>query len=87
MPSRYRIMFGAALFSLLAFVCYAATRSDTANGDRTATTCCQPLMPTARIPRLFRTSTATEPIDFGDFVIFAGVFGARQGDEKYEATV
>ena len=24
-------------------------------------------------------------IGFGDFVIFAGVFGARQGDEKYEA--
>ena len=25
-------------------------------------------------------------IGFGDFVVFAGVYGARQGDEKYEST-
>ena len=84
MPSQYRIMFGATLAMLLALVCYAATRSD-ADGDRTAThavTVGANGDDTASIPDFDGDGT----IGFGDFVIFAGVFGARQGDEKYEAT-
>ena len=84
MPSRYRIMFGATLAMLLTLVCYAATRSD-ADGDRTAThavTVGANGDDTASIPDFDGDGT----IGFGDFVIFAGVFGARQGDEKYEAT-
>ena len=83
MPSRYRIMFGATL-AMLALVCYATTRSD-ADGDRTAihaVTVDANGDDTASIPDFDGDGT----IGFGDFVIFAGVFGARQGDEKYEAT-
>ena len=59
-------------------------RSDT-DGDRTAihaVTVDANGEDTASIPDFDGDGT----IDFGDFVIFAGVFGARQGDEKYEAT-
>ena len=83
MPSRYRIMFGATL-AMLALVCYAATRSD-ADGDRTAihaVTVDANGEDTASIPDFDGDGT----IGFGDFVIFAGVFGARQGDEKYDTT-
>ena len=83
MPSRYRIMFGATL-AMLALVCYAATRSD-ADGDRTAihaVTVNASSEDTASIPDFDGDGT----IGFGDFVIFAGVFGARQGDEKYDTT-
>ena len=83
MPSRYRIMFGATL-AMLALVCYAATRSD-ADGDRTATHAVSVNAngdDTASIPDFDGDGT----IGFGDFVIFAGVFGVRQGDEKYDDT-
>ena len=83
MPSRYRIMFGATL-AMLALMCYAATRSN-ADDDRTtshAVTVDTNGDDTASIPDFDGDGT----IGFGDFVIFAGVFGAHQGDEKYDAT-
>ena len=82
MPSRNGIMYGAAL-ALLAFVCHAPMGSD-ANDDRATT---QTITvdanggDTASIPDFDGDGT----IGFGDFVIFAGVFGSRDGDEKYEA--
>ena len=82
MFSRNGILIVVALV-LLAVVCHAATRSD-ADGDRTATravTADANGENTASIPDFDGDGT----IGFGDFVIFAGVFGARQGDEKYEA--
>ena len=76
-----------AALALLAFVCNAAmgsnavdgrttnqaitTKSISANGDDTAS-----------IPDFDGDGT----IGPGDIVIFAGVFGSRQGDEKYDAT-
>ena len=82
MPSRYRIMFGATL-AMLALMCYAATRSN-ADDDRTtshAVTVDTNGDDTASIPDFDGDGT----IGFGDFLIFAGVFGAREGDEKYKA--
>ena len=79
MPSRYRIMFGANL-AMLALVCYAATRSD-ADGDRTAihaVTVDANGEDTASIPDFDGDGT----IGFGDFVIFAGVFGCAPGRRK-----
>ncbi len=55
--------------ALLALVCFDATRSD-ANGDDTA---------------FFSDFDGDGTIGFGDFVKFAGVFGARHGDEKYDS--
>ena len=83
MPLRYRIMFSAALFSL-ALVCYAAIGSDANDGDVSALAISVKANgeDTASIPDFDGDGT----IGFGDFVIFAGVFGARQGDEKYDAT-
>ena len=82
MPSRYRIMFGATL-ALLAFVCHAAVGADS-DDDRTAThavTVGANGDDTASIPDFDGDGT----IGFGDFLIFAGVFGASEGDEKYKA--
>ncbi len=83
MPSRIGILFSAALV-LLASVCHAAMGSDASDGDVSALA--------IRVDTN-GDDTASSPdfdgdgtIGFGDFVIFAGVFGARQGDEKYEAT-
>ncbi len=73
MQSGNRTVFITAL-ALLAIVCNAATIlaiTMDANGDDTAS-----------IPDFDGDGT----IGFGDFVIFAGVFGARQGDAKYDAT-
>ena len=83
MPSRYRIMIGASL-AILAFVCHAAVGSDASDGDVSAlaTSVDANGDDTASIPDFDGDGT----IGFGDFVIFAGVFGARQGDEKYDAT-
>ena len=72
-----------AALALLAFVCHAATGSN-ANIDPTTTNAVAVDAngdDTASIPDFDSDGT----IGFGDFVIFAGVFGARQSDEKYEA--
>ncbi len=68
MPSRYRIMFGAAL-ALLAFVCHAATGSN-ANIDPTTTNAVAVDAngdDTASIPDFDGDGT----VGFGDFVKFA----------------
>ena len=84
MPSRYRIMFGATL-AMLAFVCHAATVSDANDGRVTthAITIGANGDDTASIPDFDGDGT----IGFGDFLIFAGVFGQSLGDEKYDARV
>ena len=73
-----------AALVLLAFVCHAAMGSDASDGDVSALAISVDANgdDTASIPDFDGDGT----IGFGDFVIFAGVFGARQGDEKYEAT-
>ena len=84
MTSSKGIMCIAAL-GLLAFVCYDATRSDAA-GDPTATHAVAVGAnggDTASIPDFDGDGT----IGFGDFLIFAGVFGQSLGDEKYDARV
>ena len=70
--------------ALLAIVCQAAMGSDASDGDATshAISVDANSDDTASIPDFDGDGT----IGFGDFVIFAGVFGARQGDEKYDAT-
>ena len=83
MASSKGIMCFAAL-ALLAFVCHAATRSN-ADDDRTtfhAVSLEANGDDTASIPDFDGDGT----IGPGDIVIFAGVFGSRQGDEKYDAT-
>ncbi len=84
MPSRYRIMFSAAL-ALLAIVFHAAMGSDASDGDVSALAISVKANggDTASIPDFDGDGT----IGFGDFVIFAGVFGARHGDEEYDARV
>ena len=69
---------------LLASVCHAAMGSDATDGDVTALAISVDANgnDTASIPDFDGDGT----IGFGDFVIFAGVFGASQGDEKYDAT-
>ena len=83
MTSSKGLIYIAAL-ALLAFVCNAAMGSDASDGDATAlaTSVNANGGDTASIPDFDGDGT----IGFGDFVIFAGVFGARQGDEKYDAT-
>ena len=84
MMTSFKGLIYIAAIALLAFVCHTAMGSDAvddratafaisvdANGDDTAS-----------IPDFDGDGT----IGFGDFVIFAGVFGARKGDEKYDAT-
>ena len=70
-----------AALMLLAFVCHAATGSNANDGDATALAISvNAADDSASIPDFDGDGT----IGFGDFLIFAGVFGARQGDEKYE---
>ena len=72
-----------AALVLLAVVCHAAT-SSAADDDHTRTLAVSVNAngdDTASIPDFDGDGT----IGFGDFVIFAGVFGARQSDERYEA--
>ena len=72
-----------AALVLLADVCHAAT-SSAADDDHTRTLAVSVNAngdDTASIPDFDGDGT----IGFGDFVIFAGVFGARQSDAKYEA--
>ena len=73
-----------AALALLAFVSHAAIGSDAIDGDVPALAISVDANgdDTASIPDFDGDGT----IGFGDFVIFAGVFGARQGDEKYEST-
>ena len=73
-----------AVLALLASVCHTATGSNANDGDVTALAISVDTNgdDTASIPDFDGDGT----IGFGDFVIFAGVFGARQGDEKYEST-
>ncbi len=73
-----------AVLALLASVCHTAIGSDASDGDVSALAISVDANgdDTASIPDFDGDGT----IGFGDFVIFAGVFGARQGDEKYEAT-
>ena len=82
MFSRNGILIVVALVSL-AVVCHAAMGSDTSDNDVSALAISINANgdETASIPDFDGDGT----IGFGDFVIFAGVFGARQGDEKYEA--
>ncbi len=72
-----------AALALLAIVCHAAVGSDASDGDVSAlaTSVDANGDDTASIPDFDSDGT----IGFGDFLIFAGVFGARQGDERYEA--
>ncbi len=73
-----------AALALLAIVCHAAMGSDASDGDVSALAISVNANggDTASIPDFDGDGT----IGFGDFVIFAGVFGAHQGDEKYDAT-
>ncbi len=83
MTSSKGIMCIAAL-ALIAFVCHAAVGADS-DDDRTATNAVTVGAngdDSASIPDFDGDGT----IGFGDFVIFAGVFGARRGEEKYDAT-
>ena len=83
MTSSKGLIYLAAL-ALLAFVCHAAVGSDASDGDVSALAISVDANgdDTASIPDFDGDGT----IGFGDFVIFAGVFGASQGDEKYDAT-
>ena len=83
MTSSKGLIYIAAL-ALLAFVCNAAIGADASDDRATAlaTSVNANGGDTASIPDFDGDGT----IGFGDFVIFAGVFGARQGDEKYDAT-
>ena len=69
--------------ALLAVVCHAAIGAGSDDGASTAHAIAGNTVTndTSSIPDFDGDGT----IGFGDFLIFAGVFGARQGDEKYEA--
>ena len=81
MPSRNGIMFSAALFSL-ALVCHAAIGANT-DDDRTAT---HAIAVDANGDKNASLSDfdGDGTVGFSDFLIFAGVFSAREGDEKYD---
>ena len=83
MTSSKGIMCITAL-ALLAVVCHAAMGFDAVDDRATALAITVDANggDTATIPDFDDDGT----IGFGDFVIFAGVFGTRQGDEKYEST-
>lgn len=83
MPSRNGILFSAAL-AMLAFVCHAPIGSD-ADDDRATTQTITFVDANSRDTASIPDFDGDGTIGFGDFVIFAGVFGARQGDEKYLA--
>ena len=81
MPSRNGIMFSAALFSL-ALVCHAAIGANS-DDDRTAT---HAIAVDANGDNNASLSDfdGDGTVGFSDFLIFAGVFSAREGDEKYD---
>ena len=72
-----------AAIGLLAFVCHAAMGSD-ADDDRTTT---HAITVNANGDNASALSDfdGDGTVGFSDFVLFAGVFGSRRGDEKYEA--
>ena len=72
-----------AALGLLAFVCHAAMGSD-ADDDRT-TTHAITVNASGDNAAALSDFDGDRTVGFSDFVIFAGVFGARRGDEKYEA--
>ena len=80
----WKCVMGIATLVLLAVVCYAAIGADSVGGAVTAHSISvdESGEDTATIPDFDGDGT----IGFGDFLIFAGVFGASQGDEKYDAT-
>ncbi|MCY3764480.1 MAG: DUF3472 domain-containing protein [Gemmatimonadetes bacterium] len=69
---------------LLAFVCHAATGAGSTDGRETSMAISVNANgdDTASIPDFDGDGT----IGFGDFLIFGGVYGSSDGDEKYEAT-
>ena len=69
--------------ALLAVVCHASTGSSASDGHATehAATVNTNGDDTASIPDFDGDGS----IGFGDFLIFAGAFGSRDGDEKYDA--
>ena len=83
MSSNGRSLSITILAALLAFLCHTALGSDTVGDSATthAITVGANGDDTASIPDFDGDGT----IGFGDFLIFAGVFGAREGDEKYDA--
>ena len=84
MMTSFKGLIYIAAIALLAVVCHAAMGADASDGDATALAISVDANgdDTASIPDFDGDGT----IGFADFVIFAGVFGARQGDEKYDAT-
>ena len=71
-----------AALVLLAFVCPAATVSDSDNnGAAMQAITVEDNTDNASLPDFDGDGT----IGIGDFLIFVDVFGSRQGDEKYEA--
>ena len=82
--SSFKSVVYLVVLALLAFVGNAALGADAIDGDATALAASVDDNgdDTASIPDFDGDGT----IGFGDFVIFAGVFGARQGDAKYDAT-
>ena len=82
--SSKKLMISISTVALLVCVCQAS-RGFSSEGDGTAThamTTSAKGDDTASIPDFDGDGT----IGFGDFVIFAGVFGTSRGDEKYAAT-
>ncbi len=82
MTSQKGMMCIAAL-GLLAFVCHAAMGSD-ADDDRT-TTHAITVNASGDNAAALSDFDGDRTVGSSDFVLFAGVFGARRGDEKYEA--
>ena len=70
-------MVSIAALVLLAFVCHASTRS---NADDDLTTPHAITINATGFPDFDGDGT----VGFSDFVIFAGVFGSREGDGRYE---
>ena len=83
MTSSKGIMYFAALV-LLSFAHHAATGSN-ANDDRTTTHHAVTVNTNGENAVALSDFDGDGTIGFGDFLLFAGVFGSRQGDDKYEA--
>ena len=71
-----------AALALLAIVCHATIGSGA--GDASATTPAE-MTNSSGDDQTLPDFDGDGTVGFGDFVIFAGVFGARQGDERYIA--
>ena len=73
-----------AAVALLAIVCQAVMGSDASDGDVSALAITVDANGDNNASLSDFDGDGT--VGFSDFVIFAGVFGVRQGDEKYDAT-